>query len=290
MGSSEAFLERERKERAIDFEKEEETRKDETIKWLESHFGSEGRSPTDSTTEEECEKKESFFNITIKSNQASPTLAAAAANLSGAAVDEETMPTLSNGLYHSNVKPKCEPAASKPQKYFQGISGWSERKETTPARKLATKTFQDELKGTLERNRLRHVASNGDMTATSAAAAAAAAAVNRFKDDIVKSDEDDPTARKSNNISNKADIRYGSRGDLKTQKEDLGYMSGSRTDVRAQRRHDSKEDLYAKSSKKQQSSYLHREDSGKYFIQQHIRERERESKNSNKIKVKSKTF
>lgn len=241
---------------------------------MESHFGSEGLSPTDSTTEEECEKKESFFNITIKSNAASPTGAAAAA--AATAGDEKTMPTLSNGMYHSNVKPKLEPASSKPQKYFQGISGWSERKETTPARKLATKTFQDELKGTLERNRLRHVASSADMTATSAAAAAVA---NRFKDDIVKSDEDD-LARKSNNINNKADIRYGSRGDLKTQKEDLGYMSGSRTDIRAQRRHDSKEDLYAKSSKKQQSSYLHREDSGMYF---NLREEKKNESNESEM-------
>lgn len=221
---AEAFLERERKERAIDFEKEEETRKDETIKWLESHFGSEGRSPD--STEEETEKKESFFNVTIKSNHASPVSA------------EEPLPTLSNGVYHSNIKPKEAP---KPQKYFQGITGWSERKETTP-RKFSTKTFQDELKGTLERNRLRHVSSREDLIS------------NRYKEEIVKSDED---TRKKNI---KTDNRYGSRGDLKTQKEDLGYMSGSRTDIRP--RHDSKEDLYAK-SKKQQTSYLHREDSGK---------------------------
>lgn len=147
------------------------------------------------------------------------------------------MPTLSNGVYHSNIKPKEPP---KPQKYFQGITGWSERKETTP-RKFSTKTFQDELKGTLERNRLRHVPSRENLIS------------NRYKENVIKSDDD----TRKNNI--KADIRYGSRNDLKTQKEDLGYMSGSRTDIRP--RHDSKEDLYAK-SKKQQSSYLHREDSG----------------------------
>lgn len=223
--SAEAFLERERKERAIDFEKEEETRKDETIKWLESHFGSEGRS-TDST-EEENEKKESFFNVTIKSNN----------HPSPVPVDEP-LPTLSNGIYHSNIKPKEAP---KPQKYFQGISGWSERKEATP-RKFATKTFQDELKGTLERNRLRNANSREDLISS------------RYKEEKIKLDED---ARKK---SIKTDNRYGSRGDLKTQKEDLGYMSGSRTDIRP--RHSSKEELYAK-SKKQQSSYLHREDSGK---------------------------
>lgn len=93
----------------------------------------------------------------------------------------------------------------------------------------------------MERNRLRHVASREDLK------------TNRYKEEIVKSDED--TRKKGV----KTDIRYGSRSDLKTQKEDLGYMSGSRTDIRP--RHDSKEDLYAK-SKKQQSSYLHREDSG----------------------------
>lgn len=157
---------------------------------------------------------------------------------------DEPLPTMSNRVYHSNIKPK---EASKPQKFFQGITGWSERKETTP-RKFSTKIFQDELKGTLERNRLRHVSSREDLIA------------NRYKGENVKSDDD---SRKQNI---KTDIRYGSRGDLKTQREDLGYMSGSRTemptDIRA--RHDSKDDLYAKS--KQQSSYLHREDSGKYKL------------------------
>lgn len=217
-------MERERKDRAIDFEKEEETRKDETIKWLESHFGSEGRSPD--SAEGESEKKESFFNVTIKSNHASPVTA------------DEPLPTLSNGVYHSNIKPKEVP---KPKKYFQGITGWSERKETAP-RKFSTKTFQDELKGTLERNRSRHVSSREDLISY------------RYKEDNVKSDDD------TRNENIKTDNRYGSRADLKTQREDLGYMSGSRTDIRP--RNDSKEDLHSK-LKKQQSSYLHREDSGK---------------------------
>lgn len=255
---AEAFLERERREaaskRTIDFEKEEETRKDETIKWLENHFGSEGRSPRDSIDEETETKKKSFFNVTIKSTPTSPEAA------------EETLPTISNGLYHSNILKSPskvvlpEREAPKPKKYFQGISEWSERKETTP-RKFATKSFEDELKGTLERkNRLRNVTSREDLTTTT---------TTRYKEEIVKSDEE---TRKKNV---QTDIRYGSRGDLhyrrdsrggsddssnlKTQKEDLGYMSGSRTDVRPRR--DSKEDLYAK-SKKQQTSYLHREDSG----------------------------
>lgn len=223
--STEAFLERERKERTIDFEKEEETRKDETIKWLENHFGSDGRSPTDSTEEENESTKKSFFNITIKSNQASPSS------------EEKPLPTLSNGVYHSNMKD-----APKPKKFFQGISEWSERKETSEPRKFSTKSFQDELKGQLERNRLRQTDSREDIIAS------------RFKEDVIKSDDD---ARAKNINTN---VRYGSRSDLKIQKEDLGYLSGSRTDIRPP--HESKEDLYAKSMK-QQTNYLHREDSGK---------------------------
>lgn len=188
---------------------------------MESHFGSDGRSPTDSTEEENESTKKSFFNITIKSNQPSPT------------TEEKPLPTLSNGVYHSNVND-----GSKPKKFFQGISEWSERKETSEPRKFSTKSFQDELKGQLERNRLRTVDSREDIIA------------NRLKDDVIKSDDD---ARIKNVKTNN---RYGSRGDLKIQKEDLGYLSGSRTDIRP------KEDLYAKSMK-QQTNYLHREDSGK---------------------------
>lgn len=161
--------------------------------------------------------------------------------------------------YQSNLKspPKAAVPERETPKYFQGISEWAERKEPT-SRNFPAKAFHDELKGTLERNRMRHMASKEELR------------TSRYtKEDIVKSDEE---ARKK---SAKSDIRYGSRGDLhyrrelrggsddsrnlKTQKEDLGYMSGSRNDIRP--RHDSKDDLYAK-SKKQQSSYLHREDSG----------------------------
>lgn len=57
----------------LDFDQEEETRKLETSKWLEHHFGSESRSSRDSLDDIEEEKeqpnqpKTSFFNVTIKS-------------------------------------------------------------------------------------------------------------------------------------------------------------------------------------------------------------------------------
>lgn len=246
--------ERERKEaltkRPIDFEKEEETRKDETIKWLENHFGSD--SSRDNDNDDNDTTKKSFFNVTIKSN---------AATAGGSPIDRTYVP-------HSSYQPPSlqspakavlpEREVPKAPKYFQGISEWAERKESTP-RNFSTKTFHDELKGTLERNRIRNLAASREEIRPP-----------RYGlEEIVKSDDE---ARKK---SIKHDIRYGSRGDLhysremrggsddsrnlKVQKEDLGYMSGSRNDMHL--RHDSKDDLYAK-SKKQSTGYLHREDSG----------------------------
>jgi hypothetical protein len=52
----------------LDFDQEEETRKVETSKWLEHHFGSESRSSNNSVIDdEEQPPKTSFFNVTIKS-------------------------------------------------------------------------------------------------------------------------------------------------------------------------------------------------------------------------------
>lgn len=56
----------------LDFDQEEETRKVETSKWLEHHFGSDSRSSNNSIIdEEEQPPKTSFFNVTIKSQPTS---------------------------------------------------------------------------------------------------------------------------------------------------------------------------------------------------------------------------
>lgn len=247
-------IERDRKEaltkRPIDFEKEEETRKDETIKWLESHFGSD--SSRESRDDDNDTTKKSFFNVTIKSNAAT----AGASPIDRAYVPQSSYQPTSLQSPSKVVLPDRE--APKAPKYFQGISEWAERKESTP-RNFSTKTFHDELKGTLERNRIRNLTVSREEIRPP-----------RYgKEEIVKSDDE---ARKKT-ITH--DIRYGSRGDLhyrhdsrggsddsrnlKVQKEDLGYMSGSRNDMHP--RHDSKDDLYAR-SKKQATGYLRREDSG----------------------------
>lgn len=230
-------------ERPLDFDKEELTRKGETIKWLESHFGSESRSSKDSRDDDIEPTKKSFFNVTIKSNATTPTGTGAAKPFPSS--------DYNGNLTQSGNAVAPERELNSKTKYFQGISEWSERKDSSP-RNFPPKSFQEELKGTLERNRIRHrVGSREDLRPS------------RFKDEV------------DFKKSGKTEQRYGSRGDvryrrdshggsddsrnLKAQKEDLGYLSGSRNDVRA--RNDSKEELYAKSTKKQ-NGYLHREDSG----------------------------
>lgn len=180
--------------------------------------------------------KKSFFNVTIKSNATTPTTGTA-----------KPFPTSD---YNGNVTPFSNAAVPEREtnpktKYFQGISEWAERKDSSP-RNFPPKSFQEELKGTLERNRNRHRVGSREELRPSR--------LNKDEVDFKR--------------SGKTEQRYGSRGDvryrrdsncgsddsrnLKAHKEDLGYLSA---------RNDSKEELYAKSTKKQ-NGYLHREDSG----------------------------
>lgn len=223
-------------ERPLDFDKEELTRKGETIKWLESHFGSESRSSKDSRDGDIEPTKKSFFNVTIKSNATTPT--------TGTAKPFPSSDHNGNVTPFSNVVVPEREANSK-TKYFQGISEWSERKDSSP-RNFPSKSFQEELKGTLERNRNRHrVGSREDLRPSRP---------TKDEVDFKRSDKTEPR------YGSRSDFRYrrNSNGgsddsrNLKGQKEDLGYLSA---------RNDSKEELYAKSAKKQ-NSYLHREDSG----------------------------
>lgn len=135
--------------RPLDFDKEEETRKGETIKWLESHFGSESTASNDSREDEinvvEPTKK-TYFNVTIKSNQ------------------NHT----SSNTHHDNIDKKTfakrgsvdsPPVTNNGAKYYQGISNWNNRTETpaatTPANHFASKAFRDDLHASIERNQLK---------------------------------------------------------------------------------------------------------------------------------------
>ncbi|XP_058830867.1 uncharacterized protein LOC131689633 isoform X2 [Topomyia yanbarensis] len=106
--------------RPLDFDREDETRKQETNKWLESHFGSESRSSRGSRDDLDDivePTKKTYFNVTIKSGGDGP----------------EELRGSSNNVYKSHqlsapakvIMPEREEPVGK--KYFQGVSEWNNR-------------------------------------------------------------------------------------------------------------------------------------------------------------------
>lgn len=95
--------------RPLDFDREDETRKHETSKWLESHFGSESRSSRGSRDDLDDivePTKKTYFNVTIKSNEEDY-------KGHGLSVPVKVMPE------------REEPVVGR--KYFQGVSEWNDR-------------------------------------------------------------------------------------------------------------------------------------------------------------------
>uniref|UniRef100_A0A1B0D367 Uncharacterized protein n=1 Tax=Phlebotomus papatasi TaxID=29031 RepID=A0A1B0D367_PHLPP len=153
----EAILDGERKDaltkRPLDFDQEEETRKLETSKWLESHFGSDSSRDSrngdmDIENVEVEPTKKTFFNVTIKSTPNSTPL-----SHNPQSPRPEQLPLASTG--------DTNPPENR--KYFQGISNWAERKDTTPTRVFSGNAFREELKGTVERNRKLRQPINGSV-------------------------------------------------------------------------------------------------------------------------------
>ncbi|XP_028132612.2 serine/arginine repetitive matrix protein 1 isoform X1 [Diabrotica virgifera virgifera] len=103
----------------LDFDQEEETRKVETSKWLEHHFGSDSRSSNNSTVEdEEHPPKTSFFNVTIKSQ---PTRAEP--------VPRNTL--VSTVKESSRVYSPVEPERDRNNgtSYYKGVREWSDHRQ-----------------------------------------------------------------------------------------------------------------------------------------------------------------
>ena len=245
--------------RPLDFDREEETRRKETYKWLDNHFGSESTSK-DSRDESISDivvepTKKSYFNVTIKSNNhhnvtntsSNSSITNNNHKVTTTAHRQPALLSNDNEIFTNKLStpPKVyvserEPAPAN-KKYFQGISNWSERKESpqpVKANPLSSKAFQDELSSTLERKQrvLKLQGSHNDV---------------RHPINGKKSDELKPLKYKS-----------ASREDLlRHQKEDLGYLSGSRTDLRVPRKY-SNDDYAVPIKKKSTNGFLHREDSG----------------------------
>lgn len=221
--------------RPLDLDREEETRRKETFIWLDNHFGSEctSKDSKESISDIVVEPtKKSFFNVTIKSNNLhnlnntinsgnqtnnnlkSTSIARRKSNAALLSSDKEYFTNKQSKVNVSDIE--TTPTS---KRYFQGISDWSERKERKESPRplkvnpLSTKAFRDELSSTLTHKQkslrlqgLHNVAGKQVVDTT-------------------------PTK-----------IRSASREDLlRLQKEDLGYLSGSRTDLRSQRKYTNKD-------------------------------------------------
>lgn len=228
--------------RPLDFDLEEETRKTETNKWLESHFGSESsaRSSTDESRDDDVAiepTKKTYFNVTIKSSPSttpSPQLIDPTPVVTSSFVPtSKLLSTPSSKLIQSEREGN--------KKYFQGITEWSERREPLPAKPLATKEFQEKLAGTLQRNRLMEdIRSAPKLSKTSKIIEDDYATVNKPVNGIrtVKLNNENSTR---NWCGSKNDIRYKSTDEVDNVKRepltryDSGYIRGSREDLRPHR-------------------------------------------------------
>ncbi|XP_063220795.1 uncharacterized protein LOC134530119 isoform X2 [Bacillus rossius redtenbacheri] len=119
--------------RPLDFDQEEETRKAETSKWLEHHFGSDSRSSKDSLADEDdppaaaSGSKTSFINVTMKSRplaSSSPLLVNGGAPSPASPGYVATTVNTSSRVFVSSPEPEGPPRVNG---YFKGVSDWSER-------------------------------------------------------------------------------------------------------------------------------------------------------------------
>nr|CAD7404144.1 unnamed protein product [Timema cristinae] len=120
----------------LDFDQEEETRKVETSKWLENHFGSDSRSSKDSLDDEEDSAtpiaggKTSFINVTMKSRPITGILnrTPSPAVNGNVVTPPKGYVTNSSRVFVSSPESEEHLASAGSNGFFQGVSEWSERR------------------------------------------------------------------------------------------------------------------------------------------------------------------
>lgn len=123
--------------RPLDFDQEEEVRKEETSKWLENHFGSDSRSSHDDSSsvddliEPTKRTQNSYFNVTIKSKQSPET------------PPSPIVPKSYIATLNTSTSTKQSAIQSPDPKFYQGVTEWSERKpRQTPSPYFRNETIQ----------------------------------------------------------------------------------------------------------------------------------------------------
>nr|CAD7452996.1 unnamed protein product [Timema tahoe] len=120
----------------LDFDQEEETRKVETSKWLENHFGSDSRSSKDSLDDEEDSAtpiaggKTSFINVTMKSRPITGILNRTPSPAVNGNVVTPPKGYVANSsrVFVSSPESEEHLASAGSNGFFQGVSEWSERR------------------------------------------------------------------------------------------------------------------------------------------------------------------
>ncbi|XP_023245932.1 flocculation protein FLO11 [Copidosoma floridanum] len=120
----------------LDLEEEDEARKFETSKWLESHFGSESRSSHGSLDDEPLAATTS---TTTKHNGTTTTSSYINVTMKSSCGPREPHQTYGNTRQtRNNTTTSSKRESSSPSGYFQGISEWSERYQSTTVEKQNT--------------------------------------------------------------------------------------------------------------------------------------------------------
>ncbi|KAL4713972.1 hypothetical protein ACJJTC_005603 [Scirpophaga incertulas] len=115
--------------RPLDFDIEEETRKKETSKWLESHFGSESPSSHDSITEEIGRRQKSSFYDKNKKSEDEGYYGKTSAVPPAPGYGDRTL------VKTKSSTPSDERAAvplNRTGGYFKGVADWSQRRASKP--------------------------------------------------------------------------------------------------------------------------------------------------------------
>lgn len=133
----------------LDFDQEEETRKVETSKWLENHFGSESRSSKDSIDDDDLPPtgtSTSFINVTMKSTKTKPNKIISPVESSTPKSYLGQTANSSSRVFVSSPELDTSPPSTS---YFQGISEWKSDREYQTERQAktsyTTRMFKDRV-------------------------------------------------------------------------------------------------------------------------------------------------
>ncbi|XP_013164931.1 PREDICTED: serine/arginine repetitive matrix protein 2 isoform X2 [Papilio xuthus] len=116
--------------RPLDFDIEEETRKKETSKWLESHFGSDSRSSHDSIAEEIGRRPEPAYYVKNKSADDEGYYGKTSSSVPPPAAYGDRVLRKTKSSTPSDERPAAP--VNRTGGYFKGVADWSQRRATKP--------------------------------------------------------------------------------------------------------------------------------------------------------------